>query len=41
MDRPELMDQLEEQIRENLYKLQNGKSKTPAKAGGQAGERLG
>ena len=32
MDRPELMDQLEEQIRENLYKLQNGKSKTPAKA---------
>ena len=27
-----LMDQLEEQIRENLYKLQNGKSKTPAKA---------
>ena len=32
MDRPELMDQLEEQIRENLYKLQNGKPKTPAKA---------
>ena len=32
MDRPELMDQLEEQIRENLYKLQNGKSKTPAEA---------
>ena len=27
-----LMDQLEEQIRENLYKLQNGKPKTPAKA---------
>ena len=32
MDRPELMDQLEEQIRENLYKLQNGKPKTPPKA---------
>ena len=32
LDRPELMHQLEEQIRENLDKLQNGKGKTPAKA---------
>lgn len=39
LDRPELMHQLEEQVRENLYKLQNVKGKAPAKAGGQAGGR--
>ena len=32
LDRPELMHQLEEQVRENLYKLQNVKGKAPAKA---------
>ena len=32
LDRPELMHQLEEKIRENLDQLQNGKAKTPAKA---------
>ena len=32
LDRPELMHQLEEKIRENLDQLQNGKAKTPAQA---------
>ncbi len=32
LDRPELMHQLEEKIRENLDQLQNGKGKMPAKA---------
>lgn len=40
LDRPELMHQLEEKIRENLDQLQNGKAKTPAKGSGEAGERL-
>lgn len=40
LDRPELMHQLEEKIRENLDQLQNGKAKTPRQGSGEAGERL-